>query len=137
MTEIHQTLLFLGGGEGVFAQSGSSGTLALDLNVQAELTTAFSEPSTSAMVTVSSFPYKVPNDFFQALFKAPRLEEMTKAVGSTCPFSVNPNLQMAVETFCESSPSFMVTNCHKSLRKNRTRREKILPNEIYPQAGKG
>lgn len=45
--------------------------LALDLDMQAELTAVFLEPLTSAKVMVSSSPYKVPSDLSQALCKAP------------------------------------------------------------------
>ena len=70
------------------------GALALDLDVQAELTIYFSEPSTSCKVMVSSFPYKVPNDLFWSLFKAPKVEEeMLKAVGSIHPLPVNPTYE--------------------------------------------
>ncbi len=55
-------------------QSGG-GALALDKEMQEELTAAFSEPSSSAKVISSSSPYKVPNDLYLALLKAHKVEE--------------------------------------------------------------
>ncbi len=51
--------------------------------MQAEVTTVFSELSMTAMVILSLYPCNVPNDLFQALCKAPKVEEeITKTAGS-------------------------------------------------------
>ncbi len=96
-------------------QSGG-GALALDNEMQEELTAAFSEPSSSAKVISSSSPYKVPSDLYSALFKAPKVEEeMVKAAGNVRPLPINSDLRKAVETFYESSMATWRLGLHATL----------------------
>ncbi len=67
------------------------GALTLDKEMQEELTAGFSEPFSSAKVNSSLSPYKVPNDLYSALFKAPKVEEeMVKAAGNVRPLPSLP-----------------------------------------------
>ncbi len=69
------------------------GALALDSEIQEELSAAFPGPSPMAKITSSLSPYKMSNDLYMALFRAPKAEEeMIIAVGSTFPLSINPNV---------------------------------------------
>ncbi len=67
------------------------GALALDADMQMEL------------VKVSLSPFKVPNDVYNALFRTPKVEELTRPVGNSRPLLVNPDLRMALEASYESS----------------------------------
>ncbi len=59
-----------------------------------------------AKVINSSSPYKLPNDLYRVLFKAPKVEEeMVKTAGSTCPLGACPlpfsfDLQSSMATWC-------------------------------------
>ncbi len=61
-------------------------------------------PPRNAKVISSSSTYKVPNDLYSALFKAPKVEEeMVKAAGNVRPLPTNTDLRKAAATFYESS----------------------------------
>ncbi len=66
----------------VQVKSGA-GALNIDLDIVAELTKAFQEPSTTKTVTNAASAYKVPAELYTSLFKSPKVkEEMVKQVGN-------------------------------------------------------
>ncbi len=109
--------LFVGCRDANIPESQTSDTLVTSVNVSGdpphsgssaiqELTAAFSEPSSTKVISSSS-PYKVPTDLYTALFtcfKAAKVEEeMVKAAGNVRPLPINSDLWKAVEIFYESS----------------------------------
>ncbi len=80
------------------------GSLALDVDMQAELGGAFGEPTVSTKHVSSTSQFKVPSDVYASLFKAPRVdEELLLAIGTSRAPPHSSELKKAFDKLYESS----------------------------------